>query len=241
MAQCRNCSAPLAGPYCHECGQKEADLARPFVSLAGDLLRETFDLDGRAWRTVRALFLNPGLLTTEFLAGKRRTYTPPLRLYLFISVVFFVLMAWFASRGYLLDQEQSLDTDAALQSQFLSERLPRLMFILLPAFALLMKAVFPSRLYFDHLIFAVHLHSAAYVVFALMLPFEGVAGQNLAALIVQVIALIYLVTYLLLAIRRVYGTSWLGTTGRTIAVLFAYMVIVSGSIEATSNFLIISD
>lgn len=241
MAQCRNCGAPLAGPYCHACGQKEADLSRPFTALVGDLLRETFDLDGRALRTVRALFLSPGLLTTEFLAGRRRTYTPPLRLYLFVSVSFFVLMAWFASQGYLLDQDQSLDTDAELQSQFLSERLPRLMFVLLPVFALLMKAVFVSRLYFDHLIFSVHLHSAAYVVFALMVPFEGVSGHNLAALIIQLVALLYLVAYLFLAIRRVYATGWLGATGRTVAVLFVYMVIVSGSIEVSSSFLIISD
>ena len=114
-------------------------------------------------------------MTSEYLLGRRRSYTPPLRLYLGISVTFFVLMAWFASEGVLLEQGQSREADAASQAQFLSNDLPKMMFVLLPIFALLVKAVFWRRLYFDHIIFSVHLHSAAYVILVLMLPLEEIA------------------------------------------------------------------
>jgi hypothetical protein len=241
MNLCKNCDATLDGPFCPVCGQKDVDLERPFLELAREIIKETFDVDGRAWRTLKMLFAQPGGLTSEFLAGKRKTYTPPLRLYIFISVSFFVLMAWAASRGLLLDQAQSVETDAARQANFMSDDLPRLMFLLMPVFALILKALFRKRLYFDHLIFSVHLHSAAYVILAVMLPFEGVANRNVPALILQTALLIYMVAYLVISLRRVYVTTWIGAAARALAVLFAYMIVVSGLIETTSTFLIISD
>jgi len=241
MAHCRNCESQISGSYCPECGQKDVDLERPLRELLADIVKETFDVDGRAWRTLKALFLQPGLLTSAFLDGKRRTYTPPLRLYLFISVSFFVLMAWVASRGMMLDQGQSVGQDAAVQARFMSDILPRLMFVLLPVFALLLKVFLPRHLYFNHLIFSVHLHSAAYVVLALMLPLEKISAESWLALVLQFVVFAYFLFHLIVALRRVYGTTWFGASIRTVAILFAYMIAVSGLIEANSNFQIISD
>jgi hypothetical protein len=127
------------------------DLERPIRELIGEMLKETLDIDGRASRTFRTLLMQPGVLTSEYLAGRRKSYTPPLRLYLVISVSFFLLVAWLASQGALLDPGQTRELDAGPQAQFMSDELPRLMFVLLPIFALLIKIVFPRRLYFDHI------------------------------------------------------------------------------------------
>ena len=172
MKRCRNCDTALEGQFCPACGQKDIDLERPFFELFSEAIREAIDLDGRAWRTLRTLFLRPGRLTEEFLAGRRQAYTSPLRLYLFISVAFFILLAWVASRGLLLEQGQTVEGDAAEQARFMSDLMPRLMFVLLPVFALLLKAAFHRRLYFDHLIHSVHLHCAAFIILAVMLPVE---------------------------------------------------------------------
>ncbi len=241
MKRCRNCQTPLEGAYCPNCGQKDVDLQRPLGELVGEVFRETLDVDGRAWRTVRTLIRHPGALTGEYLAGRRRSYTPPLRLYLVISVSFFVLVAWFASQGVLLDPGQTREADAATQAQFMSDELPQLMFVLLPIFALLIKIVFPRRLYFDHIIFSVHLHSAAYVLLALMLPLEQVAGEHWAPLVVQFVLLAYFVGYFVISVRVVYNASWLIASAKSLAVLFGYMVLVSGVIEATSNIQILAD
>lgn len=241
MGRCRNCDTQLNDRYCPACGQKDVDLDRPFLELLGEIVRETFDLDGRALRTAKTLFLQPGQLTAEYLAGKRRTYTPPLRLYLFISVSFFVVMAWVAGQGLLLDSGQTVESDAASQARFMSETLPRMMFVLLPIFALLLKAVFRHRHYIDHVIFSVHLHSASYVILALLLPFEGLANRNLFALVLQVGLLAYFMTYLVMSMRRVYDTSWIGAIAKALLVLLVYMMIISALVEATSSFLIISD
>ena len=48
-------------------------------------------LDSRVWRTLIALLLRPGRLTNEFVAGRRTLYLPPFRLYLVLSLIFFLL------------------------------------------------------------------------------------------------------------------------------------------------------
>jgi len=241
MPLCKNCQTEFEGDYCPACGQRDIDLERPIWGLIGDVLKETFELDGRAALTLKTLFLRPGALTQEFLAGRRRTYTPPLRLYLAISISFFIVIAWMAQSGALLEPGQDPGFDAAVQARFLSDDLPRLMFLLLPAFALLMKAVYAERLYFDHLIFSVHLHSAAYVILAVMLPLEGAANRHLALLLLQVVLLTWFIAYFVLSVRRVYESGWLAVALRSTAVLLGYMMIVSLVIENTSSFRIIAD
>ena len=241
MTRCRNCQTLLDGDYCGNCGQRNVDLERPIWSLAADVIKETFEVDGRAWLTIKTLFHHPGKLTSEFLAGRRRTYTPPLRLYLVTSISFFVLVAWLAQSGVLLEPGQDPKFDAAVQAQFLSDDLPRLMFVLLPVFALLLKLMYFRRLYFDHLVFSIHLHTAGYLVLALMLPIEDLANKNVGLMIAQFVLFTYFLAYFVIAVHRVYGSSWLAAALRSAAVLFGYMIAVSVAIESTSNFLIIAD
>ena len=89
-ARCDNCGAAVSGHYCAACGQR---LEAPVQSLWHFTREATEDLthtDSRLWRTLGALLFRPGYLTREFLAGRRARYLPPVRLYLVISVVFFL-------------------------------------------------------------------------------------------------------------------------------------------------------
>ena len=90
---CRNCRAPVTGEYCASCGQREGRADKRFLDLAGELLGDVFDMDSRFWRTLACLLLRPGFLSAEFIAGRRARYLPPLRLYLVISFVVFLLMS----------------------------------------------------------------------------------------------------------------------------------------------------
>ncbi|MGI9237168.1 MAG: DUF3667 domain-containing protein [Woeseiaceae bacterium] len=241
MPQCKNCHARLDGAYCSTCGQRNVDLERPIWSLVGDVVKETFELDGRTALTVKTLFRHPGKLTSEFLEGRRRMYTPPLRLYLVFSLAFFILVAWFARSGILLEPGQDPGFDAAVNARFLSDDLPLLMFVLLPVFALLLKIVYIRRLYFDHLIFSIHLHSAAYVILAMVLPLEPLADRHLVLMVLQAALFAYLLAYFILAVRRVYQSVWIVVAAKTAAVLFAYVILVSVVIENTSNIRVIMD
>lgn len=90
---CRNCDAQVPGRFCAECGQSRDIHVLSMHEVVGDVTHSLLHLDSRAWRTLKALVLKPGLLTNEFIAGRHQRYLPPFRLYLVISVAFFALSA----------------------------------------------------------------------------------------------------------------------------------------------------
>ena len=93
LAPCANCGAPLAGRFCSSCGQRADTHAHSlghFLSEATEVLTHA---DSRVWGTIWPLLSRPGFLTREYFAGRRARYLQPFRLYLIMSVVFFVLSA----------------------------------------------------------------------------------------------------------------------------------------------------
>lgn len=90
---CLNCGAPLTGPFCAACGQRDIPPYPSTRELVIDAFWELSGWDGRFASTVRALVRQPGVLTREFLEGRRARYLSPLRLYLLASLVFFLLSA----------------------------------------------------------------------------------------------------------------------------------------------------
>jgi len=96
-AHCLNCGTALEGPFCHYCGQPDRNFMRFFPALLREFLTEFLELDSRFSRTMKPLLFKPGRLTRDYLDGRRFRYTPPLRLYLFSSIVFFLLAAFLSS------------------------------------------------------------------------------------------------------------------------------------------------
>jgi len=90
---CLNCHAALVGPFCAQCGQRDIPPYPSTRELVVDAFWELSGWDGRFASTVRALVQKPGMLTREFLAGRRARYLSPLRLYLLASLAYFVLAA----------------------------------------------------------------------------------------------------------------------------------------------------
>lgn len=94
-AQCLNCGAPLGEPrprFCGACGQ-ETHVRAPRL---GEFLQQFggayFATEGALWRTLGLLLFKPGELTARYLAGRRKHYVLPLRLYLSISLVVLLLV-----------------------------------------------------------------------------------------------------------------------------------------------------
>ena len=87
---CSNCATVLSGPVCHSCGQTSDTFHRPIWDLLLDILDGLLGLEGRLWRTLPPLMLQPGKLTQNYLSGVRARYVMPFRLYLTASVLFFL-------------------------------------------------------------------------------------------------------------------------------------------------------
>jgi uncharacterized protein DUF3667 len=89
--RCLNCGAALTGRYCANCSQA-ADVHVPSTrELLHEVLEGITHSDSRLWRTLNLLWFKPGRLTQEFVAGRRAAYLPPFRLYLVLSVIFFLI------------------------------------------------------------------------------------------------------------------------------------------------------
>jgi hypothetical protein len=91
---CLNCGEVLTGQHCSHCGQPARVRVLSLWGLIRDVIGDLFNADSRVWRTLWPLAFRPGLLTQEFLRGRRVSYTPPFRMYLVLSLVFFVLASF---------------------------------------------------------------------------------------------------------------------------------------------------
>ena len=94
---CLNCGTGLMGPFCYFCGQPDRNFMRFFPVLLRDLMEDLLDLDSRFMRTMKPLLFKPGRLTRDYMEGRRFRYAPPMRLYIFSSIVFFLLAALLSS------------------------------------------------------------------------------------------------------------------------------------------------
>lgn len=98
-AHCLNCGTALLGPFCYFCGQPDKNFMRFFPALLRDLMEDMLDLDSRFMRTLKPLLFKPGRLTRDYMNGRRFRYAPPMRVYIFSSIVFFLLAAVLSSNS----------------------------------------------------------------------------------------------------------------------------------------------
>jgi hypothetical protein len=104
---CLNCGTELLGQYCGNCGQRARGRLISLWELLQDAFGDLFELDSRLWRTLIPLLARPGQLTRDYLEGRRARYMPPFRMYLVLSLIFFVV-AFFDPRddlGLLFEPE----------------------------------------------------------------------------------------------------------------------------------------
>ena len=93
IVPCCNCAAPVLGKYCGVCGQPVDTHRRSILHLLHDLIADIASFDSRILRTLRALFFQPGELALAFRQGRTQRYVPPIRLYLFTSLIFFLTLS----------------------------------------------------------------------------------------------------------------------------------------------------
>lgn len=225
--RCKNCDHPLSDEarFCEACGQSVKEYSRPWLEIIREVLEETLDWDGRMFHSVSLLMTRPGFLSSEYIRGRRRAYTPPVRMYLVISLLFFLVLP------LILPVPENVSAD----HQFSVDLYSKGMFVMLPVFALLLKLLYRRFFYWDHLVFSIYLFSASYVVFAFLLSLETLADRYLTVALVQVALLTYMVAYWLLALRRVYEDTWCTTAMKFSALLLLFLPALAVLIEGVSH------
>jgi len=286
---CLNCNTHIGkANYCPNCGQLNSDKRQTFKQLVTDFLGEYFTFDSRFFATFIPLVMKPGQLTNDYNKGKRASYILPLRLYMFTTFLFFLIItiqSKISSSGIetqknemiaakdsfnvILDKypfemqdrfKNEIDSTFNFKlkatntrviitgtpsdslepgfKKYLAEKLidignlgkdgwrtfwqellnqiPKIMFILLPVFALLLKLFYIRRkiLYINHLIFSLHVHTVIFI-------------YLLLASLIQVWYIILLILFgiwlhLFIAFRKVYQQSRWKTFFKLNLILFIY-------------------
>ncbi|MGG5210663.1 DUF3667 domain-containing protein [Chryseobacterium sp. MIQD13] len=88
---CLNCGHTVEERFCPHCGQENIESRQPFYFLFTHFIEDFTHYDGQFWQTIKYLLVNPGKLTKEYLSGKRQLYVAPVKLYIFISFITFLL------------------------------------------------------------------------------------------------------------------------------------------------------
>jgi uncharacterized membrane protein len=223
----------LAGEFCHHCGQKSGPRVLPVRDMAAGLADDLLSLDARIVRTLRGLLFRPGFLTREYLAGRRVGYVPPFRLYLLVSAVNLALTAALQTNSFFF-----FSATPGAHSARVIALLPRVMFVLLPAFAAILAVVYRGRFFAEHFVFALHFHSAAFLLASahilLVAPEVGLPKTLVpAARFVDALLQIAVLAHLYLSLRRAYGRSRLATAASMAAVLAGYSLALLAALTVT--------
>jgi hypothetical protein len=279
-SECANCGATVAGKYCSRCGQRFEHEIHSVLHFAREATEDLTHADSRLWGTITALLFKPGFLTREFLSGRRVRYLPPLRLYLVLSVLFFLIIgsaehgakavilktgkgtptvvlepadavAGFAAKPGETPQQREervcnphydgpfrafgepllrkgcrlfVEDRGRTVSEAFMHNLPKAMFVFLPALALVMKAMYwrPRHYYMEHLLFFVHNHAFAFLVFGLLALLTRFVPTSIGNLL-EFAVWLYVAYYLFVSMRQVYGQGrWL-TFAKFVVLFFAYL------------------
>jgi len=94
---CLNCGHQVEEHFCPHCGQENIEPRQPFHYLFTHFIEDFTHYDGQFWKTLKYLMIRPGQLTKEYIAGKRQIYVAPVKLYIFISFITFLLPAFLPS------------------------------------------------------------------------------------------------------------------------------------------------
>lgn len=92
---CPNCGYSFDGidNYCPNCGQENHSHHAPFKHIFIELIESLTHFDTKFLTSLKTLLFKPGLLTKDYNEDKRARYVPPVRLYVFVSFVFFFLLS----------------------------------------------------------------------------------------------------------------------------------------------------
>ena len=293
-SNCLNCGHAVEERYCTHCGQENLEPTESIGHIIGHFFADITHFDSKFFITVKDLFLRPGFLTREYIAGRRMSYLNPIRMYIFISAIFFI--ALFAGRkehsaaprpnasieakekneslslnmgdGVVLidmteykyntvhefDSVQNSLPDSAKEKGTMrwilrhnvrekerrgtatihievdiSHDIPKLMFLLLPLFALYVGLFYSRKKYYyvNHAIFSVHFHSFVFLLMLFFILLSKLIPGEWTTPILALLAIPLSFIYLVAALHGMYGQSFWSGLLKGIGISLLYIITLS--------------
>lgn len=216
---CPNCGHQ-AEHYCLHCGQKQHGEHPSLRHFARELVQETLSVEGRLFTTLRSVLTRPGQLTLDFLEGRRARHISPLRLFLIVFAIFFLVSSEVFDMGERMRPilRPSLEARAAARGLTVDQMIVESNATIIGGIkAMRAGTLVLSSLWYWLLFRRQRPHFIDHVVLSLQLACFGLSIGILANLIARwtgslavdlVVALPLNVVYAALSAHRVYAQSW---------------------------------
>ncbi len=111
---CTNCGKELSAKenYCPNCGQENDNKRQTFGKVMLELFQSFLSIDSSLAHSIPALLFRPAFLTKEYLRGRRKRYLDPIRMFITIVVLYFIVASWGENKESNFDDLNNIDTSA---------------------------------------------------------------------------------------------------------------------------------
>lgn len=224
MNSCLNCGTVFSGKYCFNCGQKLVERKdRTLFKFFAHFFNEFFSWDSKFWASFKPLLIKPGFLTERFFSGAVESYISPLKLYLCVSLVLFLISSRLDTDvlGPVVEDDSYFKTiimdkvnEKGVSLETFNEKFTSEVYNKLPIYTLVMMFIFSlplnllfiakQKLFVEHLVFSLHFYS--FVLFSVLIgDIFDLLGIDIIVLFMFPIPLLYL----FLSIRRAYEFNYI--------------------------------
>ncbi|OSZ79089.1 hypothetical protein CAP35_12805 [Chitinophagaceae bacterium IBVUCB1] len=234
QATCPNCGFHTSHNYCAQCGQETHLHKDSFWGLVTHFTGHYFHYHSKFWQTLKALWLRPGSLSLAYKNKQRARYVPPISLYIFVSILYFVIYSYTEGSydkadvaAYMKEErvkttakkpantveqpvlqklEQVLNDDDKMYELFkkVEKALPKFFFFMMPILGLMLWLLFAAKQGMNY---------ADHIIFAIHVHSFGFTLflLNLFPLPAILVTIIEwgMFIYLILAIRNFYQANWI--------------------------------
>jgi len=94
--ECLNCGHPLdiSDRYCPNCAQVNSTKKVTIKDFIDEFFSNLIEYDSRLFRTLSSMVLRPGMITKEYISGKRMRYSNPFRFMLSLAIIYFLMLGF---------------------------------------------------------------------------------------------------------------------------------------------------
>lgn len=242
---CPNCAQEFVGRYCNQCGEKvleEKDFK--LTHIIAQAIGAITNLDSKIFRTLKALFFQPGKLSVEYVRGLRVPYMKPFQIFLIANLFFFIFLSeidifrtpskWFFIEDFdgvavLEKVREVMNTKAISQAEIAvlydakSANLAKgFIFLLLPVIAFITMLLHRQKKipFGKHLIFGIHYFSFVLIFTVLWTEMVDLIVQGYSNHYYVIPIQLIITLYLIIAFRQFYKDTWLAAVAKGILGIF---------------------
>lgn len=218
---CYNCHAPLdrSENFCHSCGQENHSRQASTRVLMSDFLADYLAFDSKLFRSVVPLISKPGFITKEYLDGKRQQFIAPIRVFLFLSFVYFglsfLLDSDADSTSVLFKNDEASNQTVQKISESFRSNINLMIFFFTPILALIIMLFYRTKekkYYVNFFVFSLHfltflfiLGSFLTLLFAVLNWMGPSETRNAIGIGIVIVSILYVCIYSIISLKKVFG------------------------------------